>query len=312
MRLTASAPGSIMITGEHAVVYGHPAIVAAIEQRVRITAEVLAEPRIELHSEIAPPLSVGLENLSTDGPYRFVLSAIALYKDQLPGGVRLDIRSDIDPTLGLGSSAAVTIATLGLCARLSGADQTGLHGQALRIIRAIQGRGSGADLAASLHGGMISYQLPDSMLGDLSDGPVRAQISNLPNPPQLGLCYAGYKTPTAEVLAQIAARMAGNEAEFATLYARMGASATAAIAAAKTANWPAFGSELTTYQALMQQLGVCDETLAQIIARAQTAPDLLAAKISGSGLGDCVVAVGALPDGFTPAPLAQKGLIFHD
>ena len=35
--ISTSAPGSLMISGEHAVVYGHPAIVCAIDARVHIT-----------------------------------------------------------------------------------------------------------------------------------------------------------------------------------------------------------------------------------------------------------------------------------
>ena len=40
-RVTASAPGSIMVTGEHAVVHGYPARVAAVDQRITVTGEAL-------------------------------------------------------------------------------------------------------------------------------------------------------------------------------------------------------------------------------------------------------------------------------
>lgn len=299
----ASAPGSVMITGEHAVVYGHRAMVCAIEQRAKVVVRPLTRPKVRITSQIAPDQTIALDDITPQGAYRFVLGAVALYRDRLPGGVRFDITSDIDPTLGLGSSAAVTVACLGALSAMTGADEN-LHGQATGIVRQIQGRGSGADLAASLYGGMLSYRAPDAVNS--------ADIAPLPTPPELGLCYAGYKTPTSEVLAKIAEAMRGNETRYQALYQRMGTCAEQAIAAAQAKDWPGFGAALNTYQTLMAELGVSDATLDAIITGAQNTPGLLAAKISGSGLGDCVLSVGALPNGFTTAPVAEKGLVIHD
>ncbi|SFR20205.1 mevalonate kinase family protein [Poseidonocella sedimentorum] len=299
--IRASAPGSIMITGEHAVVYGHSAIVAAIDQR--ITVELLPQPgpEIDIASDIAPPLFARLDALPHGGPYRFVLAAIAGFAADLPGGVSLRIRSEIDPTLGLGSSAAVTIATLGALARYADHTPDDLHTRALGIIRALQGRGSGADLASSLTGGMISYRAPEA------GGPA-AKITALPAPPPLSLRYAGYKTPTADVLALVAARMEAEPERYRALYAQMGAAAETAIAAATAQDWPALAASLQRYQTYMEALGVCDETLGALIRGAIAHPGTIAAKISGSGLGDCVVALGQTPPGFAPAPLAKEGL----
>lgn len=310
--MRVSAPGSIMITGEHAVVYGHPAIVAAIEQRIAIELSPLPERRLEIVSEIAEPASVEIDRMEVGGPYRFVLAAAARFAGRLPCGARLEIRSEIDPTLGLGSSAAVTVAALGAFARLSGAPTGDLHADALAVVRRIQGRGSGADLAASLGGGMTAYRLGSGMLSGTPPGDARARIEPLPMPPALGLRYAGYKTPTAEVLARIARAMEGREAEFAALYDRMGECAAAAIAAARAQDWTGFGAALDRYQGQMAELGVSDETLDRIIADARAMPGLLAAKISGSGLGDCVLALGARPEGFTPVAVAEEGLVIDD
>jgi len=310
--MKVSAPGSIMITGEHAVVYGHVAIVAAIEQRIAIEVTPLETRDLEIVSEIAPTTTVPLDGLAVEGPYRFVLAAAARFAAQMPHGVRLDIRSEIDPTLGLGSSAAVTVAALGAFARLCHAPTDGLHTAALAIVRHIQGRGSGADLAASLRGGMNAYRLTPEMLTGAPPAEARASIERLPSPPGLSLSYAGYKTPTAEVLAQIARAMEGREDDFAALYARMGETAQTAVDAALQGDWPGFGAALSLYQDHMAELGVCDETLARIIAGAKTTPGLLTAKISGSGLGDCVMAVGARPAGFTAVSVAEEGLTIDD
>ena len=49
---TVSAPGSVMITGEHAVVAGYRAIVCAIDQRIRMRVTPLDEPEVQITSSI--------------------------------------------------------------------------------------------------------------------------------------------------------------------------------------------------------------------------------------------------------------------
>lgn len=302
--LVVSAPGSVMVTGEHAVVYGHPAIVCAIEQRVTIEATRLDLPVIRITSDIAAPLEAPLGELPEGGPYRFVLAALATAP--LPDGLQLDIRSEIDPTLGLGSSAAVTIAALGVVAELTGAHGH-LHSIALRIVRRLQGRGSGADLVASLTGGALRYRLPKAMLSDAPEGAI-AEISPASGLPPLSLRNVGYKTPTGEVLAQVAEAWQERAAALRGLYAEMGACAEQTLQALVEGDLQTFAHMITRYQGLMARLGVSDENLDEIVRQAEMHPETLAAKISGSGLGDCVMAFGAPPPGFTPVTLAQEGL----
>ena len=348
-KMSASAPGSIMITGEHAVVYGHPAMVCAIDQRVTITAKPNDNRQVQIFSGISDPVVVALDSFEVSGPMRFVLAALALYRDRLSHGLRLDIVSQIDPKLGLGSSAAVTIATLGLLEAMTRPEtqpqtqpktaqppmprKARLHQQALEIIRGLQGRGSGADLAASLHGGLLGYQLtaaaadtalpgsganvaglfsPSSQHHDLVSTSEQAVIILLPHPPQLSLCYCGYKTPTGDVLAGIAKRMQGREAAYAALYGRMGGRAMAAITAARLRDWPVFAEQLNAYQDLMVELRVSDPMLDALVARARSEAGVMAAKISGSGLGDCILALGPLVAQHQPAPFTAKGLVLDD
>ncbi|MBV7435463.1 mevalonate kinase [Cardiobacteriaceae bacterium TAE3-ERU3] len=291
-----------MVSGEHAVVYGHAAIVAAIEQRIHVRLQATNDDTVYIHSALGEYQSPVMM-LRPDPRLRFAIACLERYPHS--GGVDISINSDIDHTLGLGSSAAVTIALLGALARHSNSDESlaTLHTQALTIIRSLQGRGSGADLAASLHGGMIAYRnLPHT------------QTKALPLPPTaFHLRYAGYKTPTAEVLALIAARMADEPEHYEQLYQDMGKCSAAAITAAQQHNWATFYQQLNRYQQLMRELGVSDDTLEHIITSAHEHSDCHAAKISGSGLGDCVLALAnTTPTNFSAAPIAEDGLIYHD
>src|SRR3990170_2090356 len=94
----ASAPGKLILFGEHAVVFGEPALSTAIDLRT----EVYARPHPEWRADDA----------SLDSPkYRYVKAAATrAWRD---GPLWFEIRSMIPVGSGLGSSAAVTVATLG-------------------------------------------------------------------------------------------------------------------------------------------------------------------------------------------------------
>lgn len=156
--IITSAPGSIMLTGEHAVVYGYNAIVCAVAQRVTVRLSRRDDDAVVIDSALSQ-YRAPRNALSDDVKLRFVLAAIK--QAPLTCGISIHIDSAIDPTLGLGSSAAVTVATLYALAQLQqhNSDKAHIHQQALNIIRTIQGRGSGVDIAASVYGGMLAYRL---------------------------------------------------------------------------------------------------------------------------------------------------------
>ncbi|MEM1234315.1 MAG: mevalonate kinase, partial [Pseudomonadota bacterium] len=132
MSVTASAPGSMMVIGEHAVVLGSPALVAAIDQRAEVRVEGIAGDRVELHSQIALPLETRLGTAPGNGPYRYLLAALKAAR--VDRGVRITTTSQIDPTMGLGSSAAVTVAALGALSAFMGRTPNDVHEQALAIV----------------------------------------------------------------------------------------------------------------------------------------------------------------------------------
>src|SRR5512135_1527159 len=100
---TISAPGKLMILGEHAVVYGEPCIVTAVNQRLSVTIDK-SEGGIIID---APQVK----------ETRFVDAAIAKFFAE-PGqavkdrSVKLTIRSEFTQRVGFGSSSAVSVATL--------------------------------------------------------------------------------------------------------------------------------------------------------------------------------------------------------
>jgi len=111
--------------------------------------------------------------------------------------------------------------------------------------------------------------------------------------PIICLHYVGYKTKTPAVLEIVAQYGAAHPTIYAGIYKMMDSITGAAIAAVKAQDWQRFGKLMNIYQGQMDSLGVNDAKLSEIIYRLRQNPLIQGAKISGSGLGDCVISLGA-------------------
>jgi len=265
-KIRTRAPGSTMLMGEHAVLFGEPALACALDYWLEVELTPLPNRQVEIDSSLARYRSE-LDRLAPEPALSFVLD------------------SGFAHTVGLGSSAAVTAAVTAALAAYSGADTApeSLFETALKAVhRAQHGRGSGTDLAASIYGGVIHYRVDPR------------QVKPLTERPELTLLYSGYKMKTPEVLALVEARAATEPGLYAELYRLMGRTCDSARNAVDGADWPRLGQLMNFYQGLMDALGVNDATLSEMIWQLRAQPDILGAKISGSGLGDCVLALGKL------------------
>lgn len=284
-----SAPGSLMITGEHAVLHGAHALVGAVDARIQVTLDPCRDRTVEIRSALGTRrMTLDVPDFSP--PFQFVGHAVAMFADACPSGFTLEIQAGMRTDTGLGSSAAVTVAVLTalhtFCHQAPPPSPSALHRQALEIVRRVQGTASGADLAASVWGGVLLYRQTPEVV-----------IRRHGNFPPITLAYAGYKTPTAEVISQVEARRGCAADGFRELYARMDACSLEASRAFADADWRHLADTLTNGQRLMEELGVCDATLTAMISALREQPGIAAAKISGSGMGDCVLAIGSLPGG---------------
>jgi len=280
--LVVSAPGSLMLLGEHAVLHGHPCLVAAIEQRVKIAVIPRNDGWVTISSALGN-YEGDRDDLPDHPTFRFAVGALRHLPDALPGGLDAMIQADMPPTIGFGTSAAVTAA-------LVGALYFSAHGNlslpdiltdARSVIQKVQGRGSGADAAASVGGGLVYYRM-DHAIPDI--------ISHVAHP--VTALYCGYKTPTPEVIARVQKAWADRPEILADLYRRMGGLVEQGRAALRDGDDVAFGKRLNDGHGLLQELGVSTPELDQCAATLQNIPSVHGAKISGSGMGDCVIGWG--------------------
>lgn len=279
-----SAPGSTMLMGEHAVLQGEVALVCAVDARIEVTLRARSDRQVHIHSSLGQ-YQADLDLLTPHPALSFVLAAVSAYRQQLPSGFDLVIESGFSSTIGLGSSAAVTAAMVVALEYFAGVESTLLEQfrSGLAIIHAVQqGRGSGADLAASLSGGVVCF----------TPSPLNIERLHCPDGLTLSLFYCGYKMKTPEVLRFVESRWQQQPVLLQQLYRIMGETSLSAVCALKATDLVTFGQLMHVYQGLMDALGVNDATLAKMLADLRQDPAVLGTKISGSGLGDCVLTLG--------------------
>lgn len=174
--LKVRVPGKLLLAGEYAVLEtGSLALVLGINRY--LTVEVSHAPQWTLISELWPVPFLWRPGCEVPDVLRFAAGALDMgwhwLQSELEaiGPLSLTIHSELNlpegPKLGLGSSAAVTVAVLaGLLAALGrdlsdAVERRQLFKCALLSHRLIQGSGSGADIAGCIYGSVCAYNSPD-------------------------------------------------------------------------------------------------------------------------------------------------------
>ena len=143
----ARAPGKLVLSGSYSVLWGAPALVAAVD---RFAVADSSRPPVHVAEEVTAAVRLGM----LERPV--FVDASALRTPEPGGGSR---------KLGLGSSAAILLATLVACrgAPKDDEDRQALFEAALRAHREAQGGGSGIDVAASTFGGVLRFRRADDV-----------------------------------------------------------------------------------------------------------------------------------------------------
>lgn len=286
-----SAPGKLMLLGEHAVVHQRPCLVTAVDARLHMTLS-LAAPGEDVFSVRAP--DVGVEHVvgpltevfaggraQTPGT-RFIESALAVFRDRfdLAHGVHITTRSDFSSRLGLGSSSATVACTLFGLARLLGCDLSAreLFDLGWDAIFQVQRTGSGFDLAAAIYGGTLYYD----------NGQPRQIIPLTPPLLPLLVAYTGVKADTATYVNRVTERLERFPAIMNTLFDTMAEVVRAGRTALEAGDWAQFGLLMDMQHGLAHALGVDTAETAALVFGARAA-GAHGAKLSGAGGGDCII-----------------------
>jgi mevalonate kinase len=287
MRVSTSAPGKLMLFGEHAVVYDRPCIVSAADIRYRVRSEPRADQQMAVTSSVngqTYTYTPDALRTMTDFPREaaFVLSAIKrlLKTADFPFGLNL---TTAGPALsyGLGSSSAVTVATIG---NLNQVYELGLvPAQIFRLaydaVLDVQGAASGFDVAAAVYGGTLYFVTGGQTI-------VPLDVPELP----IVIGYSGRKVGTVNLIDEVRQRRERHPRLIDGVFDHMADITRSARASLQHGDWASVGELADIHQGLLDSLGVNTLDLSRLIFAAREA-GALGAKLSGAGGGDCMFAV---------------------
>ncbi len=159
MKSIASAPAKIILFGEHFVVHGTKAILAAIDKRVTVTSAFTDNNIIRVNSELGTldvPVSSPYEEVKSEFRPFVYLANEMITSNQNVNGLEITINSDIPIGVGLGSSSACCVAATasisGLFKEVSSEENLKMSIEAEKTIFPDT---SGADCTVCTYGGII-------------------------------------------------------------------------------------------------------------------------------------------------------------
>jgi len=270
MSITVSAPGKLLLLGDHAVVYGYPCLVTAVDKRLYVEAEMIDGDRDDI---ITPQVKES----------RFVLEAISHFKEKydITSSVRIKTKGDFSHQVGLGSSSAVTVATFQALSLLFDKDlsKKEIFNMSYHVNLIIQGVGSGFDIAAATFGGTLEYVIGGKVIEPI-------HIQTLP----LVVGYSGIKADTPFYIRKVAENFRTKQDQMKHLFSSMQNLVLQAKDSLKNGNMKQVGDCMTACHMLLQQLGVSTAKLDSMVQESIKA-GAWGAKLSGAGGGDCMIAL---------------------
>jgi mevalonate kinase len=292
----ASAPGKVILFGEHAVVYGEPAIAAAL----RLRTEVTIREQGDQHRVNGQPLS--------PHHHAYIRDAIeALWK-----GGPLDVRTDsrVPSASGLGSSAALSVATVGALLQLQGSlDPEAVARAAYAAeVAAQKGRASPTDTSTVTHGHavLVDKDARQDLLWSIRRGD-RAWFLHHLDVPELTLVvgYTGVRGRTADEVAKVA-RFVKRTGFAREVIRDLGKLARDAIPMLRGKDKPALGRQMDRAHNLLSILGVSHPRLDELCEAAR--PHAYGAKLTGAGGGGSMIALTDDPERCADAIVKRGGL----
>ena len=306
MKSIASAPAKIILFGEHFVVHGTKAILAAIDKRVTVTTTV-TETRtltgtLKINSQLGtfeiPMYNKPEQVLSVEGyerclsviksefrPFVYLIGKMLDHvrlTSSVPlnfeyGGLEITIDSDIPIGVGLGSSSACCVAATASISRLFGRRLVSerMLEMSIEAEKTIFPDTSGADCTVCTYGGMIEYP----------------SIEKIDNTFDLNLVIANSMIPhnTKNSVEKVNKFKENDEDRFSQLCDLENGLIDEVIVAMKNNDATTFGLKMSENQKCLEEIQVSNDTLHDMISSLNEIS--LGSKITGAGDGGCVIAL---------------------
>ncbi len=275
--MISSAPAKVILFGEHAVVYGEPAIAVAINLRTTVMFE-----RDVDYSVNGLPL--------IDKYHRYIKKAIDLIWDGEP--LKITTASAVPSASGMGSSASITIAVVaGLLGMKNEAEEEKIAKTGFEVEYQTQGRASPIDTSTVTHGKgiLVSNKKMDNFLWDVAKGETRWFIHHIEVPRlKLVVGFSGIKGHTPEMVEKVRRFYMWNS--FARdVIKEIGKITMEVIKPLEEEDYVKIGEYMNKNNKLLTILGVSHPMLKKMID--VSLKHSYGAKITGAGGGGCMIAL---------------------
>jgi mevalonate kinase len=299
--VTASAPGKVYLFGEHAVVYGEPAVPVAIERRARVTVEERDDDRlrvtagdlkldgftVEYEGDTHGRPDVDVPQPLLDAAMGYVNEALEEARDAADApeaGFDVSIESEIPLGAGIGSSAAVANAGIAAATAELGVDlePREVAERAYQVEYTVQdGEASRADTFCSAVGGAVRVEGDDCR-----------RLADVPDLPFV-IGFDGGSGDTGALVAGV--RQLREEYDFAAdTVEAIGDIVRRGEAALANGDVEKLGELMDFNHGLLSALGVSSRSLDAMVWAAREA-EAHGAKLTGAGGGGCIVALDQSP-----------------
>ena len=278
----ASAPGKIILFGEHFVVHGTKAILCAINKRVTVISKKNETQSIFIKSSLGQnsiPVSESLENVDNMFKPFFFIAKKIINENNFSNGINIEIQSDIPIGAGLGSSSACCVAAAASISNLfSELGKNLVLKIAIEAEQTIFPNTSGADCTVSVFGGIIAYQKDSGYKILETDHEFNFIVINSKKPHS-----------TSIVVNRVNKFKSENEKIFRELCGEETRLIDKVINSLETFDLKTIGKCMSQNQIFLEQLGVSNEQLLEIIKLIEK--ETFGAKITGAGDGGCIIAL---------------------
>ena len=278
----ASAPGKIILFGEHAVVYGQPALAVPVTQvQAEVRIDRIFSPGIRIN---APNIQLNekLDGLAPSHPLAATVrnTLTALKVDSL-SSVAILIRSSIPVASGLGSGAAVSVAIIRALAKQVKKDLSDEQVSALAFEteKLYHGTPSGIDNA------VITYAKPVYFV---KGQPI--ELLHVKKPFSIVIGDTGIPASTKESVRDVRMQRHKRPDRYETLFAAIGSIANTARQLIESGTPESFGPLMDENHALLRNMKVSSLELDHLVETARKA-GALGAKMSGGGRGGNMIAL---------------------
>ena len=285
MKSIASAPGKVILFGEHFVVYGIRALLCSIDKRVTVTSQTTDEKMIKIKSDVGH-IEISNNSLSSMNestpellkPFLYIVKR-TLERFKKDVGFEVKIESEIPPGIGLGSSSACCVAAAAsITALFEKPSREEILKLAIEAERTIFENTSGADSSVCTFGGLMEY--------DIKNG-----FKKINSKADFSLVVADSKQThqTSELVENVRKFRENNEDLFESLCTQESVLVQNALFALEKNDLASLGLLMSENQALLERIGVSTERLGLLIKEAKKTA--YGAKITGAGGGGCIIAL---------------------